>query len=101
MAITQTTTSVLKFSASGDAITSTTFVRYFRWVGATLAGDSLNVQDTAGNEYMKSEANGANFLDICPIGRHMTGINVASMGSGALYAYIGAPYHGISYTRSD
>ena len=101
MAVTGTTTSVIRFTASGDSITGSSFIRYLRWVGATTQGHTLSVEDGAGNELMYSEADGGNFLDVAAIGRYISSLTVATMASGRLYAYVGAPMRGTGLSRGD
>ena len=85
MAITGTSHNVLKFTSSGTA-TGRRVVGFLRWVGATTAGHTVVLSDVAGNEYFKSEADGANFTDIFPLHKTMDGQAVV-MSSGNFYIY--------------
>jgi hypothetical protein len=87
MAVSGQGTGIYVFSAQADALTGITYVKHIRWVGATTAGHTLTVTDTAGNVILYSIADGNYFIDIHPFYRYFTGIVVASMGSGALYVY--------------
>ena len=98
MAVTQTDTRIWKFSAAADSVSTKEHYRFLRWVGATAAGHNLIVTDGSGNEVFVSEANGANYVDDCPLGYSIGSLTVASMGSGALYAYTGRPNKGVGIT---
>ena len=88
MAITNLGGRVIKLTAQGDSFPDTVKISYLRWVNATNADDVLDVQDTKGNTIFPSVADGANFLDICPIFDMIKGINVVTMDSGTLYIYV-------------
>lgn len=88
MAISNQGGRVIKLTAQGDSFTDTVKISYLRWVGATTAGHTLDVQDGKGNTVFPSEADGANFLDICPIFDTIRGVDVATMQSGTLYIYV-------------
>ena len=85
MAITGTSHNVLKYTSSGTA-TGRRVVGFLRWVGATTAGHTAVLADASGNEYFRSEADGANFIDIFPLHKVMNG-QAVTMSSGTFYVY--------------
>jgi hypothetical protein len=87
MAVTGQGTGVYVFTASADSLSGTLYVKHIRWVGATTAGHTLTVTDTAGNVVIYSIADGNYFIDVHPFYRYFLGLTVASMTSGALYVY--------------
>lgn len=89
MAVTGTGTMMLKFTASGDAITDFLFVKSVRWIGATTAGHRCSLTDAAGHIFFESEANAANFIDGWAfVNQPAYGITAATMQSGALNIYL-------------
>jgi hypothetical protein len=76
----------IKFSTS-STVTGSYIIGYVRWVGATTAGHTATLRDPAGNEWFRSEADGANFIDLFPLNCRIQGGLVLSMGSGVFYAY--------------
>ena len=91
MAVTGTGTGVLRFTASGDAVTDIHVLGSCRWVGGTTAGDRCSFTDTAGNVIFEAEADGANFTDGWVFeSKWASGITVASMDSGVLNIYMSA-----------
>lgn len=88
MAVTGEVFGIAKMTAALDAITSKVRISWLRWVGATTAGHALSVTDTAGNVIWESEADGANFIDMFPVYKIVTGVKAATMDSGTLYVYI-------------
>jgi len=88
MAVTQTDTHLIKFTAGSDAITGKHFIKYFRWVGAASA-DDITVTDTAGNTIYQGKANSDNYTETVPFGEQVTGITVATLDGGTFYACIG------------
>jgi len=88
MAITGTTTLVWKFTTAPGAVTGSILLESVRWVGATNAGHTLEVTNTAGAAIFASEASGANFVDGWVWKRLWAdGIIVTTMDSGILYLY--------------
>ena len=91
MAVTGTGTGVLKFTASGDAVTDIYVLGSCRWIGATTAGHRCQMTDTAGNVIFESEADGANFIDGWVFeSKWANGITMATMQSGAFNLYMSA-----------
>lgn len=88
MAVSQVSSNVIKMTAAADSITGKKLVSYIRWVGATTAGHSLVVKDAAGNEIMKSVADGNYFIDIQPVFQVKDGVVATTMQSGELYVYV-------------
>ena len=87
MAVTNTAKGPIKMTAQGDAVTGSTYITWLRWVGATTAGHTLVVSDTAGDLIAASEADGPNFIDIIPIFSFRNGITATTMASGTLYIH--------------
>lgn len=85
MAISGQGWNVIKFTSSGT-VTGRRVVGFIRWVGATAAGHLGVLQDAGGNEYFRSEADGANFIDIFPLNKVMNGQKV-TISSGTFYVY--------------
>lgn len=81
---------IYAFSAAGDSLPGTIYLKHLRWVGATTAGHQLIVEDDAGNVIWESVADGQYMIDVFPFYRYITGINPVTMGSGTLYAYTAA-----------
>lgn len=77
---------VLKFTSNGGSVTGRHIVTMVRWVGATAASHTAVLTDTAGQEWFRSEADGANFIDLFPIYKPITGLSVAQ-SSGTFYVY--------------
>ena len=88
MAVSGYNIGVIKFTSNGDCLSNTVIVRYFRWIGATTAGHQCVVYDKAGNEWWRSEADGANFIDLFPIYRTIHGLSLGLLNSGTFYTYV-------------
>jgi hypothetical protein len=88
MAVTQSDTIVPILNTQGDEITGRVYVRYVRWVGATTAGHTVSVTDSADHELFASEADGAAFIDVHPIFKWVDGVKANQMNSGKVYVYI-------------
>lgn len=100
MAVSQTDTRVWKFTASGDAVSTVTFYRFLKWVGATSTS-VLNVTDGSGNTVYSDEAATSNYANDCPLGYYISSLTVATMTDGTLFAYTGLPFRGIQATRDE
>ena len=87
MAVTGNAIGILKMTASADAVLGKMKIDFIRWVGATTAGHSCILKDTAGNVLFESEADGANFIDVHSLPLVVDGIDVDTMDSGTLYIY--------------
>lgn len=87
MAVTQSTSSVIKLTAAADAISGTLYVDRIRWVGATTAAHALVVSDAAGTIYVHSVANAANFIEDIEVECNMAGVVITTLGSGTVYLY--------------
>jgi len=88
MAVTQSTTAVIKMAAQADAVTGIIDVNFLYWhsPGANV-GDTLLVKDAAGNTIWADNADGANYKSYCPLKNKVNGITVTTMTSGTLYVY--------------
>jgi hypothetical protein len=87
MAVSNTGDSPLIMSAQGDADTRQFIVTWVRWNGATTAGHTLTLKDSAGNIIFESVADGANFIDMQPIFKPCRGLSLTTMQSGTLYVF--------------
>lgn len=87
MAVSNEGHSPTKFSAAADALPVRIFIKYINWVGATTAGHTVTVTDTAGHLIFSGEADGANFTQIQPVYEWYDGIIVSAMSSGYLLVY--------------
>jgi hypothetical protein len=74
---------------SSGAITGRKFLKHLRWYGATTAGHTLVVKDTAGNTLWESESDGPHFIDVHPFYVVVDGINVVTIDSGKMQAFYG------------
>lgn len=81
---------IIKMTAAADAVTGKMKIDFIRWVGATTAGHSLVLKDTAGNTIFESVADGANFIDVHRVPIVVDGVDLDTMGSGTLYLYLNA-----------
>ncbi len=89
MALSQLASGRPIWTASGDAITGPRFLKHIRWYGATTAGHTLTVKDTAGNIIWESVADGPNFIDVHPFYVIVDGLNITTMQSGKMQAFFG------------
>lgn len=88
MAVTQTQTNVVKFTAVADAITEEVDVNFLYWVNKTGGADEdLVVTDTAGNILWVDTADAVNYHNFCPLKNKVTGIIAQTLDSGVLYVY--------------
>lgn len=79
-------------TVSAASLTTKTFVVHaVRWVGATTAGHTVSVQNSAGNVIWASEASGANYVE----GEHFdkkplvfAGLKIPTLASGIVYLYV-------------
>ena len=80
---------IYQCSGVGDTLIGRYRVSYFRWVGATTAGHQCIVKEggSTGAVLFKSEADGANFLDVMALHRWADGLYVDTLGSGTVFIY--------------
>lgn len=77
----------------GSASVAQAVISKIRWVGATTAGHTATVTDTAGNVFWASQASGANYVESDDYAqrdqskRTLTGIVASALTSGTLYIY--------------
>lgn len=89
MAVTGTSTGVLRFTASGDMVDGVHVLGSCRWIGATTAGHRCSFTDSTGNVIFESQADGPNYTDGWVFeGKWANGITVASLQSGILDIYV-------------
>ena len=88
MAVTQSTFSVVKMGAQGDAITGLIDVNFLYWHSkGAAADDDLVVSDSLGNILWVDTADGARYKNFCPLKQRVNGITVTTMDTGELYVY--------------
>lgn len=79
-------------TATTEPLTTKTFTAVMvRWVGATLAGHTVSVQDANGNIRWASEASGANYVEETHFdGKPLIfeGLQVPTLSSGTIYVYV-------------
>ena len=80
---------VLKFETEAGAIPGNMMIKYIRWNGGTTAGDTVVVNDTAGDLIWESVADGAYFLDLHPLFQWRNGIVITTLDSGYVLVYLG------------
>ena len=95
MAVTQSTSIVIKMSAAADAVTGIINVNFLLWHSPTAnAGDTLLVKDAAGNVLWADNADGTYYKNFCPLKNRVNGITITTMTSGTLYVYKAAELPG-------
>ncbi len=78
-------------TAAADEAEGVFIPAFYRYVGATAAGHQAILQDENGKELFKSEANGANFIDIQPASsklRTITKMVAQTLASGWIEIYL-------------
>lgn len=79
-------------TASATSVTTKTFVAWMlRWVGATVAGHTVSVQNDASKVKWASEGSGANYVEETHFdGKPVIfeGLKVPTLSSGTIYIYV-------------
>ena len=91
MAVTQSTTQIIRFAAAADAITTKVYIQKIRWVKPTTAAHSLIIKDTAGTVMLDATASAANVdqeydFRLQPL--LADGVSIDTLGSGKVDIYI-------------
>jgi len=80
---------VVTVAGAGLVRTEPLFVKKIRWVGATTAGHTVEVQDAASKILWASVAGGANYVESDWVDDSWTGgFKVSTLASGTLYVYV-------------